>query len=255
MFGTTKTRNQFTMRTNFTLIAVFVLSLILFQSCFSPKNVVRLQPEKEEVKWRYGQQFVADSLFGVVYEVGFEQLKDNKYWFDFNVTNYSNLPVLIDPAEFYIQAFSRNHEPLTENRVRAIDPETEILGFEKELSKNEARELNHIGFTLLAATADIASTIAVATDDNPHNNHLRTHLYHHALAAGAHHSFHSQNLNEVMDSWKSSTIRKTTLESNYNMQGKVFFPAFREAEYIHLYLPVDSFFIELDYKQIQIPVD
>jgi len=243
------------MKTNFTSVAVFALSLLVFQSCFSPKNVVRLQPEKDEVKWRYGQQFVSDSLYGVIYEVGFEQLKDNKYWFDINVTNYSNLPVLIDPADFYIQAYSGNNELLTENKVKAVDPENEILELEKELSKNEAREMNQIGFTVLAATADIATGIAVATDDNPHNNHLRTHLYHHALAADAHLSFQSQNLNEVMDSWKSSTIRKTTLESNYSMQGKVFFPAFREAAFIKLYLPVDSLFLELDYKQIQFPVD
>jgi hypothetical protein len=243
------------MKTNFTSIAVFVLSLFVLQSCFSPKNIIRLQPEKDDVKWRYGQQFVSDSLYGVIYEVGFEQLKDNKYWFDFNITNYSNLPVLIDPAGFYIQAFKSNEEPLTEYKVKAIDPETEILEFEKELSKNEARELNQIGFTVLAATADIATGIAVAIDDNPHNNHLRTHLFHHALAADAHLSFQSQNLSEVMDSWKSSTIRKTTLESNYSMQGKVFFPAFREAAYVTLFLPVDSLFLELDYKQIQIPVD
>jgi hypothetical protein len=243
------------MKTNFTSIAVFVLSLLVFQSCFSPKNVVRLQPEKEEIKWRYGQQFVADSIYGVIYEVGFDQLKDNKYWFDFNITNYSNLPVLIDPTEFYIQAFGGNNELLTESKVKAIDPENEILELEKELSKNEARELNHIGFTVLAATADIATGIAVATDGNPHNNHLRTHLYHHALATEAHHSFHSQNLNEVMDSWKSSTIRKTTLESNFSMQGKVFFPAFREAAFIKLYLPVDSQFIEINFKQIKFPVN
>jgi hypothetical protein len=243
------------MKARFTLTAVFFLILFLFQSCFSPQNIVQLQPEKEEVNWRYGQQFVADSLYGVVYEVGFEHLKDNQYWFDFTVTNHSNLPVMIDPADFYLQAYDSKNELLTGKRVRAIDPENEILELEIKLAKNKARELNNIGFTLLAATADIATTIAVATDDNPHNNHIRTHLYHHALAAGAHHSFHSQNLNEVMDSWKSSTIRKTTLESNYNMQGKVFFPAFREAAYVTLFLPVDSLFLELDYKQIQIPVD
>ncbi len=243
------------MKTNFTL-SVFIVSILLVtQSCFSPQNVVRLQPEKEDVKWRYGQMFVSDSLYGIIYEVGFEHLKENKYWFDFNVTNYSNKPILIDPAAFYIQAYNRNNQPLTANRISAVDPEKEVLSLEKQLSKNKAREVNHIGLTVLAATADIATGIAVATDDNPHNNHVRTHLYHHAIATGTHHAFHSQSLNEVMDSWKSSTIRKTTLEPNYNMQGKVFFPAFREAAYIKLYLPVDSQFIDVKYKQIQYPVE
>ena len=243
------------MKTNFTSIAVFVLSLFVFQSCFSPQNIVRLKPEKEDVKWRYGQQFVSDSLYGIIYEVGFEQLNENKYWFDFNITNHSNLPVLIDPADFYIQAYNGQNQPMTERKVKAVNPENEILELEKQLSKNEARELNQIGITILAATADIATGIAVATDDNPHNNHMRTHLFHHALAANANHSFQSQSLNEVMDYWKSSTVRKTTLESNYSMQGKVFFPAFREAAYLKLYLPVDSQYIEMNYKQIQFPAN
>lgn len=243
------------MKSKFTFYVFIVSTLLLTQSCFSPRNVIRLQPEKEDVKWRYGQQFVADSLYGVIYEVGFEQLKDNRYWFDFNIVNRSNLPVLINPAEFFLQAYDGKKQPITETRLKAIDPENEILEMEKQLSKNEAREMNNIGFTVLAATADIATGIAVATDDNPHNNHMRTHLYHHAIATNAHQSFQSQSLNEVMDSWKSTTIRKTTLESNYSMQGKVFFPAVREAAYLKLYLPVDSQFVEINYKQIQFPVN
>lgn len=84
---------------------------------------------------------------------------------------------------------------------------------------------------------------------------MRTHLFHHALATSAHQAFQSQSLNEVMNSWKSTTIRKTTLESNYSMQGKVFFPAMREAVYPKLFLPVDSEFVEISYKQIQFPVN
>ncbi|MFW5755359.1 MAG: hypothetical protein ACOCWK_02080 [Tangfeifania sp.] len=243
------------MKTKITLPFVFILSLFTLQSCFSPQNIVKLEPEKEGGKWRYGQHFVADSIQGVIYEVGFEQLHNERYWFDFNIVNRSNMPVMIDPTDFYCQPFDRNMQPLTDEKVRAVDPEKEILETEKELSKIEAREANHIGLSLLAAGADIASGIAVATDDNPHNNHLRTHLYHHSLATRAHHSFEAENLTEVMDAWKSSTIRKTTLETNYAMQGKVFFPAFREATYIKLYLPVDNQYVELQFKQIQFPVN
>jgi len=242
------------MKTKFTLPFVFILSLFTLQSCFSPQNIVKLEPEKENGKWRYGQHFVADSLNGVIYETGFERLHNERYWFDFNIINRSNMPVMIDPADFYCQAFDGNMQPLTE-KVHAFDPEKEILEAEMELSKIEASEANHIGLSLLAAGVDVATGIAVATDDNPHNNHMRTHLYHHSLATRAHNTFESENLNEVMEAWKSSTIRKTTLETNYSMQGKVFFPAFREAAFITLYLPVDNNYVELRFKQIQFPVD
>jgi len=246
-------RKQLTMNSKITLFLVSTLAVLSLQSCFSPQNVVKLQPEKENVKWRYGQQFIADSLNGVIYEVGFEQFRDNRYWFDFNITNWSNMSVMVDPSDFYCQAFDGNMEPLTE-KMAAINPEEEILEAEKELSKIEAHEANQIGLSLLAAGVDVATGIAVATDDNPHNNHMRTHLYHHSLATREHNAFQSENLAEVMDAWKSSTIRKTTLEPNYAIQGKVFFPAFRDASYIKMYLPVDDKNIELNFKQVQIPV-
>lgn len=242
------------MKTNFTFIAVFFLMLFFLQSCFSPQSVVRLNPEKEDVKWLYGQQFISDSINGVIYEVGFDQMSGNRYLFDFSITNRSNLPILIDPHSFYIQAFDGKMQPLTETRVAAIDPENEILELEKQISRNEAQELNQIATGLVAATVDLTTGIALATDDNPHNDHLRTHLTHHSMAMAAHNSQEIMSLDEVKEAWKSSTVRKTTLQSSYNMKGKVFFPAFRDAVYIKLYLPVDEEFLELGYQQIQFPV-
>lgn len=145
------------MKSKFAFFAFTVSTLLFTQSCFSPQNVIRLQPEIVCTTWRYGQQFVSDSLYGVIFEVGFEQLNDNQYWFDFSIVNRSNLPVLIDPAEFLLQAYDGKKQPLTRARMKAIDPESEILELEKQLSKNQARELNQIGFTVLAATADIAT--------------------------------------------------------------------------------------------------
>lgn len=242
------------MKTKFTLPIVFVLTLFTLQSCFSPQNIVKLKPDTDEGKWRYGQHFVSDSLRGVIYEVAFERLHGERYWFDFNIVNRSNMPVMIDPAHFYYQAFDANMKPLTTKKIHAVDPETEILETEKELSKVEAREANQIGLSLLAAGVDVASAVAVASDDNPHNDFMRTHVYHDVQASRVKNAFDAENLNEMMDAWKNSTIRKTTLETNYSMQGKVFFPAFREATYIALYLPVDNQYVKLNFTQIQFPV-
>jgi hypothetical protein len=242
------------MNSKITLSLITILAILSLQSCFSPQSVVKLQPEKENVKWRHGQQFISDSLNGIIYEVGYDQLNDNRYWFDFSITNQSNMPILIDPAHFECQALDGTKNPVTEYPVAAIDPESEILRLEKKLSKAEAREANHIGLSLLAASVDLASGIAVATDENPHNDHMHTNLFYDVQASRAENEFKTQNLNEMMDAWKSSTIRKTTLDPNFEIKGKVFFPAFRDASYLKLYLPVDEKNIEMDFKQIQIPV-
>ncbi|MGQ8338502.1 hypothetical protein ACUNWD_18240 [Sunxiuqinia sp. A32] len=235
-----------------TFFALLVFSLSL--SCSGPKNIIKLEPENENGKWLYGQNFVSDSLYGIIYEVGFDKQMDNKYWFDFNIVNRSNMPVLIDPAEFYCEAYDAAQNPLTPEKIAAIDPEEEIFELEKELSRNEARQKNQLGLTLFAAGIDIATGIATATDDNPHNNHNRTHLLYDVQGAKIENEFEEQSLSQLVDSWKSSTIRKTTLESMYSMQGRVFFPSFPEASYIKIILPVDEDFIEFGFKQVQYPV-
>lgn len=197
------------MKTKFTSLLLIILSLILLQSCFAPKNILRLQPEeKSGGKWLYGEQFVADSLNGIIYEVGFERCQDEQYWMNFTITNHSNLPILIDPMLFKLLALNGYHKTIKENS--ALNPENEILNIEKSLAKTNSSEAS---------------------------------------------AFYADDLKTLKDSWENSTIRKTTLEPNYNIQGKVFFPAAREACYIKLLLPVDSNFVELNFMQLQFPVN
>ncbi len=244
------------MKTISTLSALALCSVILLHSCFAPKNILKLQPEGEtEGKWLYGQHFVADSLNGIIYEVGYERCQDEQYWFDFSVTNRSNMPILIDPANFYLQGYTGKREPISETKITALNPENEILNIEKSIARTDARETGHLGLSLLAASVDIATGIATATDDNPNNDFLRTHLFEGVQVGREVNAFEAEDLKTMKDAWENSTIRKTTLESNYNIRGKVFFPALREASYIKLFLPVDSNFVEINFEQIQIPVD
>jgi hypothetical protein len=249
-----KNQKLSSMKRSITLTAVSVILAITFHCCFTPQNVVRLQPENKGGTWLNGQQFISDSINGIIYEVGFDQMIENRYWFDFTITNLSNLPVLIDPIDFYIQAFDGRRQPLSDNKIPAVNPENEILEIEKLISKNKAQGLNQMGVVLLAATIDVATGIAAVSDDDPHNDHLRTHLTHDALVVASDDQYVVQSLDNVKETWKNTTIRKTTLNSNYNMKGKVFFPAFRDAVYIKLYLPVDDEFLEMGFMQLQFPV-
>jgi hypothetical protein len=242
------------MKRSITLKVVSVILVFLFHSCFTPQNIIRLQPEHEEGTWLKGQQFISDSINGIIYEVGFDQMIDNRYWFDFSITNLSNLAVMIDPMDFYIQAFDGRKQPLSELKVPAVNPENEILNIEKQISKNKAHGINQMGVVLMAATIDVATGIAAVSDDDPHNDHMRTHLLHDAMAVASDNEYVIRSLDDVKETWKNTTIRKTTLNSNYNMKGKVFFPAFRDAVYTRLYLPVDDEFVEMDYMQITFPV-
>lgn len=236
-----------------TLIVFTILSIFLIHSCNTPKNLLKLQPEtKNNSKWLYGKEFITDSINGIIFEAGFERCQNEQYCFNIKVINKSNLPVLIDPSDISLLALNAYHDSIT--KIAAINPENEILKLEKSLAKTEIREENHVGLSLLAAGIDIATGVATATDDNPDNDFLGTNLFETIQVNREINAFYAQDLKIQKDSWENLTLRKTTLDPNYNMEGKVFFPANRDAIYFKLLLPVDFEYIELNFEQLQIPV-
>ena len=238
------------MKTKAIKLIVILSVIILAQSCSTPKSIVKLEPQTEDIKWLFGQSFAVDSLYGIIYEVAFDRMVNNQYWFDFHIINHSNMPILIDPVDFAYQAYDSLLNNQTVMPIAAIDPEEEIMGIDKELSQNEAREKSHLGVSLLAAGVDIATGIATLSDDNPNNDHLRTHLFNDVQAEAIDNKVETQDLNQLREEWASSTIRKTTLDCNYSMQGKVFFNALPNATYIKLLLPVDDKQIEMSFRQV-----
>jgi hypothetical protein len=242
-------------------ISVFILaflSVFILQSCYTPANLVKLMPNEEPNKWLYGQALVIDSVYGINYEVGFDRLSNKQYLFDFHIENRSNMPILIDPTQFYYIPLDTGMNPIIPEKVTALDPETAILEIEKHLSVNEARSKNQLGISLMAIGADVATGIIVASDDKPNNDFVQR-----AIADGVHVGIYASgvaneaetyDLYELRESWASSTIRKTTLGSNYSMHGKVFFPASPNASYIQIQIPVDDQWLQFTFKQVQIKV-
>lgn len=241
-------------------VTVFVAAILAFfaiQSCYTPANIVKLKPNKEADKWFYGQALVHDSIYGVDYEVGFDKFNNNQYFFDFHISNKSNMSIVIDPLQFYYIPYNAQMKPMIPEKVTAKDPEEEILLIEKHLSKNEAQRRNQIGISLAAIGADIATSIIVASDDNYNNDYIQRAVadgVHLGIAAsGAANENETIDLNELRETWESAAIRKTTLESNYSMHGKVVFPASPDASYIEIYIPVDDQWLQFSFSQVKLP--
>lgn len=231
---------------------ILFLSFVLY-SCYSPRNIIKLEPREESDKWRFGQQLVADTLYGITYEVGFVKCQDNNYWFDVSVSNTSNLPITVDPAGFWCEAFDGISRPI--NKVAAINPETELLEIEKELSRNDAQAKSGFGASLIALGVDVATAAITCTDDNPHNDWVRTDMFGAVQASLAYNAHETANLIDLREMWSKGMLRKTTLDPGYHVNGVVFFPLIPNAEFLRLYFPVDSLYVDMDYKQVVIPVE
>ncbi len=229
----------------------FCICLIFFSSCSTPKSILRLKPQSDKTSWFYGQEFTGDSVFGIIAKVGFDEVQQPWYAFDVEITNRSNMDYLVDPSQMFIVPLNGKGEPLNGDTLSVVDPEAKIMELHRKLSINESNQKNQIGLSLLAAGIDIATGVAVLSDDNPRNDNLRTDLLPVALAAGAENKFQALDLNELRDTWKSTTLRKTTLEKGYQIHGKILAPIAPDASFIQLNIPVDNDFIRINFMQVK----
>ncbi len=226
------------------------LSVLLLSSCSAPRNILKLQPQSEQTSWFYGEEYTGDSIFGIIAKVAFDEVQHPWYALDVEITNRSNMPFLVDPSQFFVVPLNGKSEPMTSDTIYAVDPESKILELDKSIAVNSSNQKNQLGISLLAAGIDIATGIAVLSDDNPRNDNLRTDLLPLALASGVDNKFEAIDLNELRDTWKSTTLRKTTLEEGFTMHGKVLIPVYPNASYIQLNIPVDNEFIRINFMQI-----
>lgn len=229
----------------------YLAAILILASCATPKPLLKLKPQSEKTSWFYGEEFSGDSAFGIITKVAFNQIEQPWYTFDVEITNRSNMDFLVDPANIFMVPLNPRSEPLSNDTIYAVDPEKKIGELDRSLAINSAHRKNQIGLTLLAAGIDIATGIATLTDDNPRNDHLRTDLLPVALAAGEENRFEAIDLNQLRDTWKETTLRKTTLQSGYSIHGKLLVPVCPDASYIQLNIPVDNELIRINFMQVK----
>lgn len=230
---------------------------LLIQSCGTTREITKLQPDREPDKWISGQPLLSDSVYGISYEIGFGEQFDGYYAFDFHITNHSNMALLVNPVDFKYQALDPLDNLKVLEPIAAIDPEIKVFNLEKAVVRNENVSKNQFGIVLLGIGASIAANAIIGTE-NPSNDGLRyavtDGIMATSFAVADEARFQSYNLNDLKAAWESGTIRKTTLEPNYSMHGRVFFPTSPEATYINLLVPVDDATLQFKFKQINYPV-
>ena len=236
-----------------------VLASILLASCATPKAVVRMKPVSENVRWNYGQAYASDTVMGIVAEAAFENSTPDYNVFNVSVINNSNMDYLVDPATFRIENITV--DPANPVAIKAIDPETILLNIDKKISQNEADAKNAKVGVAIAAGALIATSVALVVTDN--NNHDQHHRHREAdpnllvtapiIIDGANNydpGDYVSSIDRQRELWANATIRKTTLESGYKIEGKVFFPRFVSPGFYNLIIPVDQENISIQFVQL-----
>jgi hypothetical protein len=226
-----------------------LLILFVLASCSTPRSIISIKPQSDQTSWFYGHEFVGDSAFGIIAKVAFDEINAPWYLFDVEITNRSNMPFTVDPAQIFCVPLSGMLAPLNGDTLYAVDPEVKIKELDKSIAINKKRQKNQLGITLLAAGIDIFTSAIVSTDKNPRNDYFRTDLLPAAIAQGQENKFEAVDLNELRDTWRSTTIRKTSLDTGYAIHGKLLFPLAPNASFLQLNIPVDNDTIKINFIQ------
>jgi len=246
------------MKTHFTPLSLLYVAaaVILLASCASPRAVIRMNPVSEDVRWNYGQAFASDTVDGIVVEAAFDQSTPEYNIFDVTVINGSNMSYLVDPAKFTFKETRYDDSPA--NVYSALDPENMLLSIDQKESKDEADAKNAaIGAVVVAGAVVATAAIAAANSNDVDMFHHHRHPDPGFLVAapllldGTDEPIAAMTENQRRrDMWANGTVRKTTLEPGYRIDGKIYFARFEKSATYVLQLPIDEQFAQIPFNQL-----
>ena len=207
------------MKSTIQFAAIFWL-MAAMTSCFSPRAVVRMEAEGDNIKWNYGRQVVYQKIGGTEARISFEDFSKENLIFNVEFVHRGEGDILIDPAKFYLTGADEAVE------YPAIDPEKKLLDLRVKDSRNEARAKN------LAVAAGAVAVAAGGGGATPDHEHKKDDHHQHQSGGksgnvkyfcGAPVPFNPMQMTQH-EFWRDVAFRKTTLESGYKVEGKVVFP-------------------------------
>ncbi len=234
--------------------SVILLVAFVFTSCtpayrydkyYTPEHKYHIEPISEADKWIDGKAYLANESDSIVVNVCFNQQVQelSNHYLEFNVVieNVSTKPVLVDPNEFLIVTDSPT------KTCGSIDPEKRISEIDDYLagktipvSEDKSRSKSTaivIGTVIVLLVVGIFVLIANVFDDDNYDDEDKDdhdHYYYddddeeteelRKIRTSREYQIKMEKLAGIKNVWDKETIRKTTLEPNQSISGKVFFP-------------------------------
>ncbi|MEZ5039180.1 MAG: hypothetical protein R2828_04795 [Saprospiraceae bacterium] len=252
-------KRKFTNGLNWRTCMMMICTGCLLSSCFSPKAVIRIEPENEEVRWQYGQAFARQQTGDLEVQAAYNGMDKHYFFFDVEVTNQGEEEVLVDPILFSLD--------INGFQVKAIDPEAFLLGLDLDASRKEANAKNTalaLGVvTVAAAVTAIATADRNVVSNNAGNdltNDVATQLALEvvsiapSLVINAASGPGVENLPPPNPKdrwfWTDFSLRKTTLRKGERVVGKVLFSKSELADRFQMVLPIGPETFRLQFKRM-----
>ncbi len=241
------------MRTSTHLLLPLLFLAVTLASCFTPRSVVRMDADEANLKWSYGRQIVEQKKDSLEAQIYFDTYNKKDLIFDVEVTNWGSEDVLLSPEKIYVKC--------SEDDIKhfAFDPERELLDEEIDISRREADSKN-LAVAVGVAVVATAVAVAVTSDGNGGgNNNNNDNNVVNNIANVTYVSTYvvpplpAPFLPPSLDFWANYSLRKTTLEQNYKVGGKVVIPRLDHCPALEVYVPVgdETFVARFKQKIIQ----
>ena len=229
--------------THFWMLAAVIA---FFTACASPQPVSRLVPLERTDRWWHGRELVQlPEEGGIAVDVVFQKSTPQYLILDLWIQNRSGQSVLVDPVQFSLQGLEADTQTVVAAPLRALDPEVVLLDLDKRESREIAEGQNSASLELLSLTLDAASDISsIGKDEDPEERaqeleerQVRREDYE---IEQTDRDYRLGTLDEQRGYWETATIRKTSLDTEYQLKGSLFFPRQNQAAFFHFKGTIDG---------------
>lgn len=249
-FGFKRTPNLLNMKKVLHRSSVFFLMAIIFSfpSCFSPSPILRLNPIAEDIKWNYGRQIIHLQEDDFEMSIAFEGFDQEHIIFDVAIANYSNEEILMSPKDFYLTDDNENW------LGNAVDPELAIFQLDSRTSKQVADAKNaSIAAGVLLVGLVVADAIIESNNNDDDNDDWcddDDDDYYFFLGDNARVNTKPIPVAEQRAFLTDYTFRKTHVEPNRIINGKILFPRRDDQIFLSVNFPIRKTIFSAKFRQI-----
>jgi len=235
------------------LYLVLIVFIVFLAGCVAPGKIYHLTPtEKYKISWFSGLEVVKQQENDLILSIAFVENLPDMVIFSADITNRSERSIIVDPVDFYIEY----DQCLLDSQfvAKAIDPEKMILAIDKNIAWKETRLKSQKRTNLIFEKSDLVRDISA---DRKEQDELRDKELDQLRRQGKSVNELSReneivSLYEKKQTWINQSLRKTVLNPDNSITGKIYFPLNKSAQKIVLKIPLDDILFSIDYYQSEI---
>lgn len=222
-----------------------------------PKPVYRLESLSDDVFWMQGSAYTLCQNANINILTSFNSVRGSDLTFYVEISNFSDIPYLVQPEKFYcyyLDSIRQTTQGLFQ--VKARDPEKLLINVEKQINREIANYKNESLSNSLVSLLVLADNIAsISSDETTEQREERekknAEWSEHLSESKMDHNFEMTNLSDLHYSISNEYLRKTSLQKEQMVDGKVVFPFYNNGNFVKIFFIVGDDTLTADYKIVK----